>query len=80
MQSIIIMSSWLHNLAEDSSRKANWKAGIVRPSPNHETLWLPNDDDDGCMNPRNVPDCFVQQLHAFNLSQNIPMLLNLIKK
>ena len=49
-------------------------------SPNHRTLRLPNDDDDdydddGCMNPRNVPDCFVQQFH---LSQHIP-LLNLIK-
>ena len=33
----------------------------------------------GCMNPLNAPDCYVQQLHAFRLSQHIPML-NLIKK
>ena len=56
---------------------------MLIPSPNHRTIRLPNDDDDdddddGCMNPHNVPDCFVQQVHAFNLSQNIP-LLNLIK-
>ena len=46
--------------------------------PNHMILRLPNDDD-GCMNPHNAPDCYVQQLHAFRLSQQIPML-NLIKK
>ena len=34
--------------------------------------------NDGCMNPHNAPDCYVQQLHAFRLSQQIPML-NLIK-
>ena len=41
-------------------------------------LRLPNDDD-GCMNPHNAPGCYVQQLHAFRLSQHITML-NLIKK
>ena len=43
----------------------------------HDTT-VPNDDD-GCMNPHNAPGCYVQQLHAFCLSQHIPML-NLIKK
>ena len=48
---------------------------MLRPSPNDETLWLPNDDDDdGCRNPPNVPTCSGQQLYAFPLSQNIPML------
>ena len=51
---------------------------MLIPLPNHMILWLPNDDD-GCMNPYNAPDCYVQQLHAFRLSQQIPML-NLIKK
>ena len=50
---------------------------MLRPLPNHMILRLPNDVD-GCMNPHNVPDCYVQQLHAFHLSQQIPML-NLIK-
>ena len=51
---------------------------MLRPLPNHMILRLPNDDD-GCMNPHNAPGCYVQQLHAFRLSQHIPML-NLIKK
>ena len=64
-QSIIIMSSWLHNPAEDSSRQAHWnlEGGMLRPSSNHETLWLLNDDyDDGCMNPPNVSTCSGQRL------------------
>ena len=59
------MSSWLHNLAEDSSRQAHWnlEGGMPRPSSNHETLWLLNDDyDDGCMNPPNVSTCSGQRL------------------
>ena len=57
------MSSWLHNLAEDSSRQALLEGGMLRPSSNHETLWLPNDDDDdGCMNPPNVSTCSGQRL------------------
>ena len=47
---------------------------MMRPTPNHETLRLPNDDDDGCMNPPNVPTCSGQRLHAFILSENISLL------
>ena len=46
---------------------------MLRPLPNHRILRLPKDDD-GCMNLHNVLDCYVQQLHAFRLSQHIPML------
>ena len=49
---------------------------MLRPSRNDETLWLHNDG--GCRNPPNVPTCSGQQLYAFLLSRNIPML-NLIK-
>ena len=36
---------------------------MLRPSSNHETLWLLNDDcDDGCMNPPNVSTCSGQRL------------------
>ena len=53
---------------------------MLRPSPNHRALRLPNDDDDddydddGCMNPPNVPDCSVQLINAFCLSQKIPLI------
>ena len=43
---------------------------MLRPLPNHMILRLPNDDD-GWINPHNAPDCYVQQLHAFRLSQQI---------
>ena len=50
------------------------KGGMLRPSPNHDTLWLPNDDyDDGFMN----PPMFLL-VPANDCSQNIPML-NLVK-
>ena len=35
-----------HDLAEESTRQANLEAGMLRASPNHGTLRLPNDDDD----------------------------------
>ena len=53
------------------------EGGMLRPSPNHETLWLPNDDDDGCMNPPNVSTCSGQRLLTkdsnvkFNKMQNV---------
>ena len=85
MQSIIILSSWLHNLGEDSSRQANWKAGCcgLHLTMRHygcptTTAAATTTTTTMMVNPRNVPDCFVQQFHAFNLSHNIP-LLNLIK-
>ena len=43
---------------------------MLRPLPNHMILRLPNDDD-GCMNSHNAPDCYVQQLTYFNVEFNI---------
>ena len=34
-----------HDLVEDSARQANFGDGMLRPSPNHGTLRLPNDDE-----------------------------------
>ena len=33
-------------MAEDSTRQGNFGDGMLRPSPNHGTQRLPNDDDD----------------------------------
>ena len=69
-------------MAEDSTRQGNLEAGMLKPSPNHGTQRLPNDDDDDDNDDDGVPDivlyvslplCSVHyilhhQLHALRIS------------